>query len=86
MTTSTIDDSDSTNNMNSYINLQGQYEQSSLQIKSYRLQYMFIFIFLVIVVYLTIRAFTNPFPFFTEYLILIAAIVTMLYHGSKRFI
>ena len=85
MTTSTIDDSDS-NNMNSYMNLQGQYEQSSLQIKSYRLQYMFIFIFLVIVVYLTIRAFTNPFPFFTEYLILIAAIVTMLYHGSKRFI
>ena len=86
MTTSTIDDSDSTNNMNSYINLQGQHEQSLLQIKSYRLQYMFIFIFLVIVVYLTIRAFTNPFPFFTEYLILIAAIVTMLYHGSKRFI
>ena len=87
MTTSTTDESDSTNNnMNNYINLQGQHEQSSLQIKSYRLQYMFIFIFLVIVVYLTIRAFTNPFPFFTEYLILIAAIVTMLYHGSKRFI
>ncbi len=87
MTTSTTDESDSANNnMNSYINLQGQHEQSLLQIKSYRLQYMFIFIFLVIVVYLTIRAFTNPFPFFTEYLILIAAIVTMLYHGSKRFI
>ena len=28
-----------------YNNLQGQYEQSSLQIKSYRLQYMFLFIF-----------------------------------------
>jgi len=83
MTTSTTDESDSAN---SYINLQGQHEQSSLQIKSYRLQYMFLFIFLVIVVYLTIRAFTNPFPFFTEYLILIVAIVTMLYHGSKRFI
>ena len=47
-----------------YNNLQGQYEQSSLQIKSYRLQYMFLFIFLVLVVYLTVRAFTNPFPFF----------------------
>ncbi|MAU37560.1 MAG: hypothetical protein CMD14_09385 [Flavobacteriales bacterium] len=69
-----------------YNNLQGQYEQSSLQIKSYRLQYMFLFIFLVLVVYLTVRAFTNPFPFFIEYLILIAAIVVMLYHGTKKFI
>ena len=44
MTESTINDTD--NNMNSsYINLQGQHEQSSLQIKSYRLQYMFIFMF-----------------------------------------
>ena len=86
MTTSQAPQTVSDDNMNSYMNLQGQYEQSSLQIKSYRLQYMLIFIFLVIVVYLTIRAFTNPFPFFTEYLILIAAIVTMLYHGSKRFI
>ena len=46
---------------------------------------MFLFIFLVLVVYLTVRAFTNHF-LFIEYLILIAAIVVMLYHGTKKFI
>ena len=67
-------------------NLEGQYEQSSLQIKSYRLQYTLLFICLIYIVYLTMRAFYNPFPFFIEYLILVATIVVTVYHMAKRFL
>ncbi len=67
-------------------NLRGQYQQSTLQIKSYRLQYMLLFIFLIIVIYLTIRAFNNPFPFFSEYIILVSTIIIVFYHIVKRFV
>ena len=67
-------------------NLEGQFEQSSLQIKSYRLQYMLLFICLIFIVYLTVRAYYNPYPFLIEYLILVATIIVTVYHMAKKFI
>ena len=49
-----------------YTNLVGLHEQSTLNIKSYKLQYSMMFIFLLFVIFLTIRAFSNPFPYFIE--------------------
>jgi len=70
---------------NAYNNLLGLHEQTTLNIKSYRLQYALMFIFLLIVIFLTIRAFSNPYPFFIEYVILVTAILAAVYHIINRF-
>lgn len=67
-------------------NLGAQYEQTSLQIKSYRLQYTLMSVLLIFIVYLTLRAFYNPFPFLIEYMILVATIIVTVYHMAKRFL
>lgn len=69
----------------SFSNLVGLHEQASLNIRSYKLQYAVMFIFLLIVIFLTVRAFSNPFPYFIEYVILVTAILTMVYHIVNRF-
>ena len=69
-----------------YTNLVGLHEQSTLNIKSYKLQYSMMFIFLLIVIFLTVRAFSNPFPYFIEYVVLVTAILTAIYHIVNRFI
>lgn len=69
-----------------YTNLVGLHEQSTLNIKSYKLQYTMMFIFLLVVIFLTVRAFSNPFPYFIEYVVLITAIFASIYHLITRFI
>lgn len=69
-----------------YNNLVGLQEQATLNIKSYRLQYTIMFVFLLIVIFLTIRAFSNPYPYFIEYVILVTAILAAIYHIANRFI
>ena len=69
-----------------YTNLVGIHEQSTLNIKSYKLQYTMMFIFLLVVIFLTVRAFSNPFPYFIEYIVLITAIFASIYHVVTRFI
>ena len=69
-----------------YTNLVGLHEQSTLNIKSYKLQYTIMFIFLLVVIFLTVRAFSNPFPYFIEYVVLITAIFASIYHVVTRFI
>ena len=68
-----------------YNNLVGLHEQATLNIKSYRLQYAIMFVFLLIVIFLTIRAFSNPYPYFIEYVILVTAILAVVYHIINRF-
>lgn len=69
-----------------FTNLVGLHEQSTLNIKSYKLQYTLMFIFLLVVIFLTVRAFSNPFPYFIEYVVLITAIFAVIYHIVTRFI
>ena len=69
-----------------YTNLVGLHEQSTLNIKSYKLQYTMMFIFLLVVIFLTVRAFSNPFLYFIEYVVLITAIFASIYHVVTRFI
>jgi hypothetical protein len=74
------------NEQNSFGNLVGLHEQTSLNIRSYKLQYAVMFVFLLVVIFLTVRAFSNPFPYFIEYIILVTAILTSIYHIVNRFI
>jgi hypothetical protein len=73
------------NEHDAFTNLVGLGEQTSLNIRSYKLQYVLMFIFLLIVIFLTVRAFSNPFPYFIEYVILVTAMLALVYHIVKRF-
>jgi hypothetical protein len=69
-----------------FTDLVGLHEQASLNIRSFKLQYTVMFIFLLIVIFLTMRAYSTPYQYFIESVILVTAIMAFVYHIVKQFL